>query len=244
MIVGITGTVASWLAADQGDLAEPRAASAGKRCLFVNLEGLIVSRHFLAKRVGWLVAGLFCGLCISYFWPHEPSWADATDRNEKFALTTVRMDGDTEAVFVLDFLTGRLQGTVFSTQGNMFVASYFRNLAEDFKVNPDVPAQYAIVSGLGSVQSRGQNQYAAAAIYVAELSSGMVAMYSLPYQQWNRPVPQPIPLVPVAQFPFRERLKTKSRGWAAVVAWDSVPSGSGRSPKLRLAQNGIKVREN
>jgi len=167
-----------------------------------------VSHKVLEKRIIWLLLGTTCGLGIAYFWPHESTWAAATDRNEKFALATVRVDGDTEAVFVLDFLTGRLQGAVFSRQGNQFVAQYYRNLADDFKVNPGVEPRYAIISGLGSVQSRGPAQYAASLLYVAELTSGRVAAYAVPYQTWNRPIPQPISLVPVTGFSFRERLTT------------------------------------
>ena len=168
-----------------------------------------MSKLMCDRRMAWLVVGLVCGLGLAYFWPHEPSWAASTDRNDKFALTTVRVDGSTEAIFVIDFLTGRLQGRVYNSQAGMFVATYYRNLADDFKVNPDTEPQYAIIPGLGSMQSRGRAQVADSSLYVAELSSGKVAMYAIPYQTWNRPVPAPIELVPVTAFSFRERLKLK-----------------------------------
>ena len=156
---------------------------------------------------GWLLVGFAAGLAVSSFWPNEPGFAAATDRSDKFAITTVRVDGDTEAVFVLDFLTGRLQGAVFNQQSNMFVAYYYRNVARDFKISPDVEARYAIISGLGALQSRGQAQFGASALYIAELSSGRVNAYAIPYQVWNRPLPKPLPLVPMGTFSFRERLK-------------------------------------
>jgi len=168
-----------------------------------------MSQRIMSRWIVWFGAGIICGLGIAYFWPQQPSWAAATDRNDKFAVTTVRMDGDTEAVFVLDFLTGRLQGAVFNKQANQFVASYYRNVASDFKVNTDLEAKYAILSGLGSLQSRGQAQFAASSLYIAELTSGRVNAYAIPYQVWNRPLPRPVQLVPMTSFSFRERLSTK-----------------------------------
>ena len=161
------------------------------------------------NRMAWglLLVGFAAGLGVSSFWPNEPSFAAATDRSDKFAITTVRVDGETEAVFVLDFLTGRLRGAVYNPQANMFVASYYRNVAHDFKISPDVEARYAIIGGLGAAQSRGQVQFAASALYVAELSSGRVNAYAIPYQVWNRPLPRPLALIPMGTFSFRERLK-------------------------------------
>ncbi len=159
------------------------------------------------SRMLWLVVGLLAGLCISYFWPHEPVVASATDRNEKFAMATCYVTNTLEAVFVLDFLTGRLTGSVLNRQGNVLVARYTRNVAEDFDVNPEVKPTYTMVCGRAQIQGRGGNQYGDSMIYIGELSSGQVIAYAIPYKQFNRKQTQPIPLQKAVNFQFREALQ-------------------------------------
>ena len=155
------------------------------------------------SRMLWLVVGLLAGLCISYFWPHEPAVASATDRNEKFAMTTCYVTNTLEAVFVLDFLTGRLTGSVLNRQGNQLVAAYTANVAEDFDVNPEVPPTYAMVCGRAEIQGRGGAQYGYSMIYIGELTSGRVIAYAIPYKQFNRKQTQPIKLLKFVDFQFR-----------------------------------------
>ncbi|MGH7202722.1 MAG: hypothetical protein ACREJB_19100, partial [Planctomycetaceae bacterium] len=91
------------------------------------------------SRAAWLVVGVAAGLCVSYFWPHEPARAAATDSNDKFALATCNVDltETTEAIFVLDFVTGRLQGAVMNNRVGKFTNFYFRNIAADFQLDPN-----------------------------------------------------------------------------------------------------------
>ncbi len=159
------------------------------------------------SRMLWLVVGVLAGLCISYFWPHEPAVASATDRNEKFAMSTCYVTNALEAVFVLDFLTGRLTGSVLNRQGRELVATYTANVAEDFDVNPEVKPTYAIVCGRAEIQGRGGNQYGYSMIYIGELSSGQVIAYAIPYKQFNRKIQQPIKLARAVDFQFREALQ-------------------------------------
>ena len=162
--------------------------------------------RILEGRTAWLLVGVVAGLCLAYFWPHEPVLATATDRNDKFAIVTapVEQDGSLEAVFVLDFLTGRLSGAVLNKQGTGFGALYFRNIASDFKIDPEQTSpKYAMVSGRAFLQQRGGAQWGASTLYVSELASGMVACYRIPYVTVNRKVAKPVELVPLDNFPFR-----------------------------------------
>ena len=78
----------------------------------------------------WLTAGLVAGISIASIWPHEPLSAATADRNEKFGLITAAVNSEAEAVFVIDYLTGRLSGALLNRtrQGTAFVNFYYRNL--------------------------------------------------------------------------------------------------------------------
>ena len=162
-----------------------------------------MKNQLLENRKVWLIAGVLIGLAIANYWPHEQAMAITTDRSEKFAMLTVPAANDTEAVFVLDFLTGRLTGAVFDRQAKGFVAFYYRNLAEDFQADVNLTPTYAIVQGAAPFRSRSGAQIAPSAIYVSELSSGKVNAYGIPYKNFTRLQEAPISLVPVTSFSFR-----------------------------------------
>ncbi len=157
-------------------------------------------------RAVWLVAGLLLGLGLSYLWPHQPATAFSVDRNDKFAMMTApvgELNDAPDAVFVLDFLTGRLSGAILDKQtGTRFDKFYFRSVAADFQVDPNSKTSYTLTSGYMPFQARGRAQWAKRAIYVGEMTSGKAAAYKFPYSLNPRPQP-PVALTPVAVFPFR-----------------------------------------
>lgn len=167
-----------------------------------------MAQRSLDNRMVWLVLGVVAGLCIAYFWPHEPALAVTSDRNDKFAMVTseVSFAGSVEGVFVLDFLTGKLQGAVLNNKLGKFTHAYYRSLAADFGVDPSVEPKYAIVTGRAQLPSQGRATMATGVVYVGELSSGKVVAYGFPYNESNRPVP-PVPLQPLDVFQFREPLQ-------------------------------------
>jgi hypothetical protein len=167
-----------------------------------------------AQRWVWLTAGLVGGLCVSYFWPHEPAMAETADRAAKFGLMTCPVQPgvagiapELEGVFVLDYLTGRLQGAVLSPKNGKFTHFYFRNVAADFQVNPNTDASYAMVAGRNQLQAN-KVPLATSVIYVAELASGKVAGYVFPYAEARGVVP-PIQMEVADIFPFRQEAKGK-----------------------------------
>jgi len=157
------------------------------------------------RRFLWLTVGVICGMCLSYFWPHEPAMAIATDRDgDRFAITTVPTKaGNAEAVFILDFLTGRLQGAALNSRLGKFTYAYYRNLAADFNVDPTAKPHYVIVSGGVNLPAQGRAQFAESGLYVAEMSSGMVICYAFPFIFNNAPG-APQQLIPMDKFQFRQ----------------------------------------
>ena len=148
-----------------------------------------------------MTLGLAAGLVIAFVWPHEPAAAVVGDRNDKFAMVTAQFDVTdfVEGVFVLDFLTGQLRGSVLDPRSGTFNVLYARNIAADFDVDPNTPGTYAIVTGRTNLPSGRGARPATSCIYVAELNSGKVVCYSFPVTARGAAV-----LTPVDQFQFRE----------------------------------------
>ncbi|HEX6984581.1 MAG TPA: hypothetical protein VF170_04355 [Planctomycetaceae bacterium] len=153
------------------------------------------------RRWFWISIGLAAGLAISFVWPHEDAAAAVADRNDKFAMVTAEFDvtNFVEGVFVLDFLTGQLRGSVMDPRNAKFSVLYARNIAADFAVNPNEPGTYAIVAGRTNLPRVRGVSPATACIYVAELNSGKVVCYSFPTG-----AARAAELTPVDAFQFRE----------------------------------------
>ncbi len=153
-------------------------------------------------RAAWLAAGVLFGLGLSVYWPHEEAQATAVDRSQKIVLTSVNTgDSTSDAVFVLDLVTGRLLGAGYTTQAGGFTQTWARNLAADFKVGDN--AEYVMVPGRFVIQQAGAGGDIPAngGVYVAELNTGWVHMYGFPYQE-SRAQPTK-PLVLIDRFAFR-----------------------------------------
>lgn len=158
------------------------------------------------QRLAWLVCGFLAGLCVAYIWPHEQAYAVATDRDQRFAISTVEVGiGNPEAIFVLDFLTGRLHGAMLNPQSGVFTNFWFRSIAADFQVAGEgAKAQYAMIPGVGDLNSGRGVQIARGVLYVAELTTGKVVAYRFPFRVSRTPLPEVGTLDPFAFFPFRE----------------------------------------
>lgn len=138
--------------------------------------------HALDRRITWLMAGTLFGMAIAYYCPSERAMADTVALGDKFAMATVDTAPTfSEAVFILDMVTGRLMGAAYNAQTGTFTQTYARNLAADFRVTER--AQYVMVTGRANLQVRGGGPPATGVIYVGELNSGQCAMYGFFYQQ-------------------------------------------------------------
>src|SRR5487761_1117260 len=131
-----------------------------------------------------LASGIVIGLVIGMLWPQTPLHAVATDHVDNFALATGPLDDDTEALFYLDFISGELKATALSPIARKFFASYSANVVHDLGVDVGKNPKYLMVTG-NSVFRRGggQVQPGNAVVYVAELTSGKVAAYAVPWSQ-------------------------------------------------------------
>ena len=160
------------------------------------------------QRLAWMTGGVIIGLAVALYWPAEPAYAIAVDRAERFAMCAVPTQaGTSEAIFVMDFVTGRLVGAAYNSQAGDFTEFYIRELAGDFGVQAGTDAEYIVVPArtefraIAGAGRRGSP--ATGGIYVGELNSGKVNLYGFMYQSAPRPGP-PQQLVPVATLKFRE----------------------------------------
>lgn len=155
-----------------------------------------------------LGVGFAVGATLMTLRPAQNVKAASAANNSKFSMATVPVSipNETEAVFVLDHLTGTLRGGVLSQQSGKFTFTYLRSVAGDFAVNPATPEpKYAIVAGPMNASGIGGSQTAKGVLYVGELSSGAVIAYAFA-QPRGRGAAVPLELVPLDRLNFRESI--------------------------------------
>jgi hypothetical protein len=168
------------------------------------------------SRGAWLVlgvaAGFVVGLNLAGVWPQVSVQASATHGQENFAMCTGTIDPEVEAVYLLDFVTGDLKAAVLSINTRMFNTFYTYNVSKDFGAvkNP----KYLMVSGNADMRRQLAVPVGEGVIYIAEMSSGQLAAYGLPWnpgrQSSNATVTTTF--LPLDKFKFRT---TAIRGGAA-----------------------------
>jgi uncharacterized protein (DUF2164 family) len=168
---------------------------------FSSLRSNAVSRNWSERKVAWLIAGVGLGMALATWWPHEPqAYADATAvAGNKFAMCTVQTTvGNADAIFILDYATGRLMGAVYNNQSGAFSQPLIRNIAQDFEIRQK--GDYVMVTGYVGAQSQG-GQPAAGGIYVAELTTGKLVLYGFVNVQQGNAAPQELSVL--GMFPWR-----------------------------------------
>lgn len=132
----------------------------------------------------YLVVGLLLGIAAGSLFPHAPLHAVATDRFENFAICTAPADGETEALFFLDFITGELKAAVLNPQTGDFRTFFQRNILQDFGGEQLAKPRFLMISGMFEARNiTGRPPTAKACVYVAELSGGVLCAYTIP---WTR----------------------------------------------------------
>ncbi len=135
-------------------------------------------------KLTWLIVGALVGIGLMQFWPQTPLHATATDRREGFAIATGLMGDGVEAIYFLDFLTGDLTAAVISRHTSKFTAIYKRNVLEDFGADPSKSPQFLMVTGeVNLIRGAATLRPSDAALYIAELNSGKVAAYAIPWDK-------------------------------------------------------------
>ncbi len=156
------------------------------------------------RRTWWLLAGVVIGVGLASLGRGENLHAVATDRDERFAITTCETGlAMPETVFVLDFLTGRLFGATLNQQTGTFTNSYFRMIAGDFQLDATNKPKYTIIPGRADLTSGRGTTSGASVIYIGELNSGKVIAYRFQVRISRTPLPTQ-PIEPLDQFMFRE----------------------------------------
>ena len=139
-----------------------------------------------SRQSRWLIVlgiGMAGGLILGGLWPHTPLYAVASDRVDTFAMATGPLDNDVEAVYFLDFLTGDLTAVVLGKQPNTWTGYFHTNVSEDLAVDSQRNPKFMMVTGVVSLRRGGgsRQQPSSAMCYVAEVTSGRVAAYAVPW---------------------------------------------------------------
>ncbi len=132
----------------------------------------------------WPAVFLVLGLVLGNFWPQAPLHTTATDRADTYAIATGFLDQEVEAIYFLDFLTGDLTAAVLGRRPGTFGAVYRYNVLQDLQIDPTKNPKFLMVTGLCDLpRGGGRVEASRAAVYVAEITTGKVAAYVVP---WNR----------------------------------------------------------
>jgi hypothetical protein len=153
----------------------------------------------------WLAMGLVLGLLIGGWWPSTSLHAVATDRYDTFAIATGPVDEKVEAIFFLDFLTGDLRAAVLNQFGK-FTAFYQYNIQQDLGIEKGKNPRYLLVTGVNDIR-RGAARLrpSRSIVYVAEINSGAVAAYAIPWapDSWSTAQVIKAQMVPLDATKFR-----------------------------------------
>ena len=128
----------------------------------------------------WLLIGLVVGVGLTFFMQGQPAQATATDHSDDFAIATGHLTIQLEAVYLLDFKSGQLLGSVMNRQAGEFQQSFRRDLSKDFALNPRQKPKFIMVTG--DFESARAQVPVNHVLYVAELNSGRVGAYIMPYR--------------------------------------------------------------
>lgn len=158
-----------------------------------------------SARTRWLAAGAVAGFLAASLLPTEPAMAQVVNGSEKFAMIAApTQPGQADAVFVLDYLTGRLVGVSFNSQAGRFTQRYYRSVVSDFNLSGDLDPQFVILPANLNPQGRGTQPPARGGIYVGELTSGRINVYGFTTNPSTRPIAEPSQIAILDQFEFRQ----------------------------------------
>lgn len=167
------------------------------------------------RQFWWLIAvgiGMVGGLVFSGLWPQTPLYAVATDRIDSFGMATGYVENDIEAVYFLDFLTGDLTAVVLGKQRGTWSGYFHAKVSADLAIDPQKNPRYLMTTGIAILRRAGGTrvQPSNAMCYVAEVTTGKVAAYAIPWaaSMYAAGQPQSGPLALVGVTRFRAGLGT------------------------------------
>jgi hypothetical protein len=127
-------------------------------------------------RLIWLALGLLIGAGGVVFWMNSSKPVEAgNDRHEDYILCTgpvaALMRVPTDGVWMLDYRTGRLLGTVIDRSAGKLIGWAEVDLVTEFGIPPRQNVHFLMTTGQ---VTNGQ-----AALYVAETQSGKMGVYTM-----------------------------------------------------------------
>ena len=138
-------------------------------------------------RFFWLAAGLVLGLILAGFYGGQPKAVlAANDRFEDYIMCTGAIDrwtknalAPTDGVWILDYRSGKLLGTVVDRAQGKIVGWADLDLVSEFGIPPRHNVHFMMTTGM---IAQGQS-----ALYVAETSSGKFAVYTMGQRPDGKP---------------------------------------------------------
>lgn len=134
-----------------------------------------------AASLAWAAAFVAVGIAVGGRLPGAalPKAAAATAlADASFAVCTAPIDANTEALFMLDFETGDLTGSVLNQNAGFSVVYRYNVLKDlDFKAGKVKNPKFLLVPGLSSFA--GNNRLAPAVLYVADAATGVTVAYGI-----------------------------------------------------------------
>lgn len=174
------------------------------RSNFTNFKTLIASS---------LIAGVVALAVCTGFWagrapsqPNLPTLHAATSAaSNTMAVATGQISNDAEGIFFLDFITGDLQCLLYYPRSGAFGARYYTNVRQQL-LGGGKNSQYLLVTGSAvSIGSTGGARPANSLVYVTDVTTGMFAAYTVPFDRTAEAsgTPQSGPLVFIGGGPIR-----------------------------------------
>lgn len=137
-----------------------------------------------ARRFWWVSGGVLVGFlaALVYFGLYRPALA-ANDRYEDYVMCTgpvaITPRSPTDGVWLLDYRTGKLQGTVIDRSAGKIIGWADVDLPAEFGLQPRQNVHFLMTTGQVAL---GQ-----AALYVAETTTGKFAVYTMGPRGDGRP---------------------------------------------------------
>jgi len=127
-------------------------------------------------RILWLALGLILGVAGTGMFVASSRPAEAAnDRYEDYVLCTgpvaVQARTDTDGVWLLDYRSGKLLGTVIDRNLGKIISWAEVDLVSEFGIQPKQNVHFMMTTG---TITRGQ-----AAVYVAETTTGRIGIYTM-----------------------------------------------------------------
>ncbi len=129
------------------------------------------------NRYLWLTVGLVAGIVVSsLFLGHTARVYAGNDRHEDYIICTgavfVSPRSQTDGVWLLDYRSGKLLGTVIDRTVGKILGWAELDLAAEFNIPPRKDSAHFLMT-------TGNITWGQAAVYIAETSTGKMGVYSL-----------------------------------------------------------------